>query len=183
MQTTQGHDGPLAITMGSGSSARNIKTTAKQHGVFNSPTTGEILYVDPDHDDEKHHSPLMTAAEAKVAFERGLIDEYDPESDRVKAETTLVPADPNAIGTVAAKRTERFAEEDDKGGAGSGSLDSRSSTAWPDRARVEGGVEGANDGVPRAPVEQPADIDADSGDDDAAPAPKPRGRKPASAGE
>lgn len=160
---------------------KKIQVTVKAHGVFNSPHDGHIIHVDPDREEKELHSPLLTADEARVAFERGLIE--DPADAKETDDETETGAegentDPNMIGKQAAERTAEFAEQDDAAGAGSGSLDSRSSTAWPDRERVEGPAEGFTDGVRTSDAGDdrpaPSEIDQDSGDDDAPPAPKPK---------
>lgn len=170
---------PGNVTIGNARSAvTKIQTQAKGHGTFVSPTSGEILYIDKDHDEERYHSPMLTAAEAKEAHMRGLID--DPaDAKEVDVSQQEPHRDQNAIGAVGAQRTAEFAQQDDEGGQGSGTLDSRGSTAWGDRERVEGGVDGFADGVRQKPADVNAEIDTESGDADAAPA--GRRRRPAQA--
>ncbi len=159
-----------------------FKTTASGHGTINSPTTGEILYIDKDHSEERYHSPLLTRAEADAAFQRGLIEDPDDAKKASEKDVDDADRDPNALGTVAAEHTAEFAKEDDTAGQGSGTLDSRSSTAWEDRGRVEGGVDGYADGVRDRPAAYGRDIsgdvalDTDSGDADAPPAPRGRAK-------
>lgn len=153
-----------------------IATKAKAFGVFNSPTDGQMIYVDPNHDDEKHHSPKLTEAEAKVAFERGLIEDpadaskVDEEEEQESGEGT----DPNSIENIGAAKSEEFSGEDTKGPGGD-VVATRSTTAWPDADRVEGGAQGFTDNVRVAETPPaPTDIDTDSGDADAPPAPTRR---------
>jgi len=160
---------------------QKIQTKAKAHGTFNSPSTGSIIYVDPDHDNESYHSPRLTDAEAKVAFERGLIE--DPEkakaADDEPGETVN---DPNAIGNVAAARTAELTADNPVAEGAATSLESRQSTAFPDMSRVAGGADGYVDGIRDKPedttTDQPSEIDQESGDEDAAPAPTARTTKP-----
>lgn len=173
-----------------------IITKAKKFGTFVSPTTGGILYVDPKHASEAHHSPELDEAEAKVAFERGLIE--DPAGATAAEFVDPTNLDPNGLSQVAASRTAEGAEalgqaagagEGEDGKEGEGKADgvgegatgneSRQSTAWPDAERVLGGASGhvqseMNDAAAGATA-------AESGDDndaDAAPAPKPAKRPP-----
>lgn len=146
---------------------QKIQTKAKAFGTFVSPSTGGILYVDPNHDSEVHHSPTFTRAEAEEAFRRGLIE--DPEDGEMKDIDPAAALDPNAIGTVAAERTAHHAKADHEVAPQPSTLDSRQSTAWPDADRVQGGAEGYADGVR---VDENADADA-------APPPTRRGRAPA----
>jgi hypothetical protein len=162
-------------------SAMKIQTKAKAHGTFNSPTTGSILYVDPKHSDKQHSEPLLTLAEAKYAHERGLIEDFDETKDAEDDTKDEPERDPNALGTKAAERTEQFAQQDDEGGKAPSALDSRSSTAWPDRDRVEGDAEGFTDGVRTSDAGDaapPVEVDTDSGDDDAPPAAPKRNTGP-----
>lgn len=148
-----------------------IQTKAKAFGVFNSPTDSQMIYVDPKHDNEAHHSPQLTEAEAKVAFERGLIE--DPsEAKAVEDDDVEVPAaDPNTIENIGAQKSEEFST-DGTAGVGGDVIMTRSTTAFPDADRVEGGAHGFADGTRVA--ETSGDVDTDSGDDDAPPAPPAR---------
>lgn len=153
-----------------------VQTVATKFGTFASPTDGQIIYVDPNHDDERHNHPQMTRDEAAYAYERGLIEDPKDAKDVNAEKAAEQEIDPNAIGVVGTERTEEFAKADDEGGLGSGTLDSRSSTAWQDRGRVEGGAHGYTGNQP-----QPQDIiDEGSADDDAPPAPARRAAKKAS---
>ena len=114
-----------------------IQTKAKAFGTFVSPTSGGILYVDPDHPNELHHSPKFTPAEAREAFARGLIEDPDGVATERQPE---VP-----VATMGAKRGEELAHElgeDSQAAVAGTALDSRQTTAWPDADRVLGGAEG-----------------------------------------
>lgn len=175
-----------------------IKTKAAKFGTFVSPTTGSILYVDPSHSDEAHHSPEFDEAEAKVARERGLIEDYE-EGEKPKGEgeddgkakgagegEEGQRINPDSLGAMAAARTAEGAAdlngavEGGEGGVAEGGatgLESRQSTAWPDSERVLGGAHGhvqseLNVADPAAAVDQGDDDDADA-------APAPGEKKPA----
>ena len=127
---------------------QKFKTTPKKdaHGTFVSATTGEIIYIDANHDDVRHNAPELTRAEADEAFQRGLIE--DPAKANVIDESTLKEfVDPADIGSVAADRTAEFAKVDHEVSPQPSSLDSRQSTAWQDAERVQGSTEGFADGV------------------------------------
>lgn len=163
-----------ALAAASLANGTKIQTKAKAFGTFVSPTTGEILYVDPKNDDERHHSPVLTPAEAKEAHMRGFIEDYDTNNDafRGAVDDGRLPIDANDLRLVGAERTAEFARAEAEGSEGSGTVDSRSSTAWEDRDRVTGGVTGTNE----TPAETsqsgtPSEIDQESGDADAPPAP------------
>lgn len=141
-----------------------VKPKVLRFGTFNG-ADGTIIHVNPDSDQVEVSSPTMTLADAKIGFERGLLD--DPEKAPTTDEAPDAPLDANSLNTFIAAETEKFASEDEKGGTGSGTLDSRQSTAWPDRERVTGPAEGYTDGV-----RVDADLDTASGDDDAPPVPK-----------
>lgn len=182
-----------------------ISTKAKAFGTFVSPTTGSILYVDPDHQDEQHHSPEFTPEEAKVAFERGLIE--DPDADEVDT-SRRVEQPISELGTSRSEELANELGEDAQGTSPNTALDSRQTTAWGDAGRVLGGAEGfAQPNLNAPPVGnavdlagadltnanttavtegQPAGGDNAGGDDDdsdAPPAPvtKPVAAKPAAA--
>jgi hypothetical protein len=149
-----------------------IKTVAKSFGTFNSPTDGQILYIDPGHEEARVNAPELTFAEAKMAFNLGLIEDPD-QSNVVKEDESTETApedDPTLLGNVAAARTADVAEDDNKGHEGATSNDSRQSTAWQDADRVQGGVVGT-----AAVVED----DRPSSDVDAPPASGRRTRKAA----
>jgi hypothetical protein len=170
---------------------------AAKHGTFSSPTDSQIIYVDPKHADERHHSPRLDAKEAAYAFERGLIEDPEEVYQDIHGDDDL-ERDPNAIAAVAVERTAEFADADATTGAQASTLESRSSTAWPDRDRVEGGADGfvAGVGLNGDASKQPTDhvstagdreeevdgdeevdlgdVDQESGDEDAAPAPAAR---------
>lgn len=139
-----------------------IQTVAKAFGTFNSPDTGSILYVDPSHSDEAHHSPLLTREEARVAFERGLIEDPDGAKEATADQIDDEARDPNALATVAVERVAEVAQIDADASDLPSALDSRQTTAWEKPDTVLGGVEGTDDS-----------------DEDAAPAPAAKpGRKP-----
>lgn len=186
-----------------------ISTKAAKFGTFVSPTTGSILYIDPTHEDERHHSPLLDAEEAKEAFQRGLIE--DPDGAKTVKEGEGKPfIDPNSVAAVAASRTAEGAEalaeglgtaggegegegegEGDKANAGAAiegadGLESRQSTAWPDTERVLGGAQGHVQSELNDVAVGQRPIDAEAGDDDDADAPPappaPAGGKAAARG-
>lgn len=166
-------------------SVQKLKTKAKAFGTFVSPDTGSIMYVDPNHDEERYHSPVLTASEAKEAHMRGFIE--DP-ADAKKVTVTvgeIITGDDNEdntrpLGEVIAERTAEHAADDAKISQQPSALDSRQSTAWQDADRVQGGAEGFADnrGEPMIAGRPATDLDPD-----APPAPTPRTprqpRKPA----
>lgn len=167
-----------------------ISTKAKAFGTFVSPTTGSILYIDPDHKDEAHHSPKLTAEEAKYAFERGLIEDPADVDTTPRTETTI-----SKLGTERSEAAVGDLEDGALAAAPGTALDSRQTTAWPDAGRVLGGAEGFSQPDLNAPpagnaVDTVTSATAPSGegvgggddddDSDAPPPPAPVG-KPAAA--
>lgn len=177
---------------------KKIQTKAAKFGTFVSPTTGNILYVDPTHPSEAHHSPEFDEAEAKIARERGLIEEYEDDAkakdegeDDGKAKGGAGEADegqrinPDSLGAMAAARTadgmaDLNGEGEGEGGGDEGGatgLESRQSTAWPDSERVLGGAHGhvqtelndADQG--QVVLGEGVGAQGDDDDSDAAPAP------------
>lgn len=149
-----------------------IKTTAKHFGTFNSPTDGQIIYVDPGHNEARVREPELTFAEAKMAYNMGLIE--DPDQSKVvtadESTNTAAEDDPTLLGNVAAARTADVAEDDNKGHEGATTNDSRQSTAWPDLDRTQGGAAG---------TVQTAEDDRPAVEDDTPPAKKPAAKKAA----
>lgn len=124
-----------------------IRTKAIAFGVINSPTDGRIIAIDPDNKhDKRQNAPLLTQAEAALAFEKGLI--ADPsraktvDDEASDGSTTAPQDDPNLLGNLAAARTAEAADDDNKGSEGATSNDSRQSTAWPDPERPLGDAAG-----------------------------------------
>lgn len=131
-----------------------IKTKAKAFGTFNSPEDSTILYVDPNHDDKRYNSPELTAAEARLAFQMGLIEDPDGAKAVTADNTNQTDAndDPNLIGNVAAARTEDTAKIDHEVDPKPSTLDSRQSTAWSNPDKVLGGADGVQEEADTPPA-------------------------------
>jgi len=157
-------------------------------GTFASPSNRGVQYINPDHADEKHHSPVLTDAEAVAARDRGLIAEDDKGVEVDDNGKEIV--DETTLAHVSQQRLQDVAGETDEATGSIATLDSRQTTAWPDAGRVRGGDDGVVD-APKSPAVSTEiagtqmgtgeDGSGGSDDDDAAPAPTARTGRTAAA--
>lgn len=153
---------------------KRFKATA--FGTFASPSNRGVIYIDPNHKNEAHHSPILTELEAKSARERELIEEGDGEA---VDENGNAIEDTTSLSSVNQERLSEIADAADEATGSIANLDSVRTTAWPDADRVLGGAGPASaDLVTPASTQiagtQMAAPDGSGGGDadDAAPAPR-----------